>query len=244
MRLVIIFYVLMTCGAIAFCRIRDGVSPFTCNPLNCLSFLFFCLITLLALVVFKSVMVLRKTDQHCDENGILRDCHSWYLFLHFAFHNALRRIIPFTVSKIDFQFIDRNICVESGKKPSSQNWSKIEVPDGEKSVFASASNTLLNFASMFCTGVVSLITVVASVCFMSEKTALFATFIGGINIGLIGYGLLRIGLCLLNASHDVLIGKYKHARIIMYCFLLLFPLGTMMAVKTLKAMRADERGRA
>ena len=55
-----------------------------------------------------------------------------------------------------------------------------------------------------------------------------------------GYVFLRIGLCLLNAAHDVLIGKYKHARIIMYFFLLLFPLGTMLAVKTLKAMRAEE----
>ena len=240
MKLVTIIYALLTCGGVAFERIRAGESPFACNPLNCLSFLLAFLLTLLALSVLKSILVLRKTDRHCDGNGILRDCHSWYLFLHYAFHNRLRRIIPFSLSKIDFQLIDRNICIESGKKPSSQNWSQIEVPEGKTSVFVSASNTILNFASMFCSGVTASATVVASFCLMIEEPVELAAFICGINVGIMGYVFLRIGLCLLNAAHDVLIGKYKHARIIMYFFLLLFPLGTMLAVKTLKAMRAEE----
>ena len=90
-----IVYALMTCVSIVVAECSSGgpQSWSVWSILNGLFFLLSCILTFWVLLVIKSVIVLRKSKMHFDENGMLKECHSWYFFLHAAYHSLMGTIV-------------------------------------------------------------------------------------------------------------------------------------------------------
>jgi len=236
-----IVYALMTCVSIVVAECSSGgpQSWSVWSILNGLFFLLSCILTFWVLLVIKSVIVLRKSKMHFDENGMLKECHSWYFFLHAAYHSSLRHCIPFSVSVIDFGGIDKNLVFEKVKDAKMSVLFELPECGNRISAARTVSKALMTFACMICTGISSAMTGIATIVCVSDDSMMLIAAIPGIEFGVIFYALFRLAIIHFNAASDVLIGRYTHARRILYCFLPLIPLGTMFAVRALKTLRTD-----
>ena len=227
---------------------RSLQSPaMTFSLMNCVLFLSSLAVSVFVCAVVKTAIVLLRVNRYCDEKGVIQVCHSWFLFLHFIYNSPLRSIFPFSLSRISFKIIDDNIhvlCKELTWSGCSErgifmvDYSPLE----GKSGVAAISQGFRSFAGMLLIGMSSAIAAIATCICMSARQNIVTASCEGLVVGIASYLALRLFIVLQNASLDVMVGKYAHARIILWFLIPVFPLGTLFSWRALKLLSAGREG--
>ena len=209
---------------------------------------FFCgfICVLFVFIFIKTAMVLFSIGRYCDERGELRRLCSWFWFMHYLYCSRLKVMFPFPSSRIDYAKIDKAFCEVGigGIIRRSKGDSMFLIPDlpllDEDSSLSLMASTFRNFAEMSLIGITCVVAGVASNCIMMGRCVAVEAFLLGAVLAVVGYVVLRLALVLLKAAYDVGAGKYTYPRVILYFVLLLFPLGTIFAIRSLRILRTKE----
>lgn len=240
----LLYAVLTTIFMVVHHWIVTGVISF--NFVNGLLFFSGVIPVLFMLVFVKTAAVLLGDRRYCDDQAVLSGCHSWYCFMHYLYNSRISFLFPFSISRIDYSLVDK-VFSDAYYGVNAQRQSKTGVymitdlqGVDDESALQSVANTFQNFAEMVCIGMVSAVVAVASSYCMAAHSAPAVSFLAGTVLAVVAYCLLRFAIVLINASVNVRIGRYAHARIILYCLYPFFPFGTLFAHRSLRVLRDNE----